>query len=978
MLAAFLPGAMGGVAEADTPAKKKPKKEAEQPLMDAATAAASVPELHMTDAHVGVSYSFRIRGVTGVDVTDFQCKVDGALPPGLEFDCKKLLISGKPTGKTGMTYGEIEISDSSDNLVRFNYAIEVVDRPDEGWVGAAPALKRRDAASLTVAPVKAVKSDDAPKAATAATSRLTAKTADVARGSQASAPAEVAATDEVRVKRPNVAAVGEGTVLRNAVLTSAAGQPLTVAPVAQAAAAPVTNPAAPAAEVAPVIPPAPASACSTGLAPSDATASYAIFAPPAAKFKVGQSPLSLEIPVPTSGNMPTVKVEALSPGATDGKWGTLKSTTAQDANDKGSLTVTLIDPLVAGQKVAVVVTGAAGAKDFTASDGSTTATAVMCGEKVYTALAVEKATLPSNLKEGATTISGTATPSISGATVNVVLVDDSGYAASSKKQVQILTQDLAAMEITQQVPTEAAKKKLVGELTKVQAKAAQLSGAAMSDVVTKTGAAIALVQGLKAAPVAAEVATLRAASDAAQALKTAKDGDSNVVEACMQAADATGIVGREVALSGSTSAQVATGSTGNFTFTLASPLVEGQSLQVVQILPANNEITDEQKKICTGTATAQEVAGVLDWGRVHADFIGGLLISNDSAGGASSDTTVTGNFSQAHQFYALNAEKVWSLPGCYLRVSAKDAGTDVDQCYDWTRQRYDDAHRWQHLWPGVSTYFQVRLTAIPVSTVSMSPAAGAATGTGTSGSAGSSGTAAAKVVHANDDSSATATASTTPSSNFITSGQTAKVEIGAYMPFLISRWEHANKPNALFLAPLAKVGIDTVTGPSSVTLLTAGGTGTTSQNFEPIYNNWSFGGRVGHMELGKSENKAPETYSYLDITFGPYSNLQSFICHGSDHATTLPSTSTCLQPPSNPFVVANGVDSRKRLYRLDIEGLLKIPETPFYVGLNANLGQKTLGATGLDRGFAAPDDLRFFFGTKFDIASVLMKFQKTP
>lgn len=46
---------------------------------------------------------------------------------------------------------------------------------------------------------------------------------------------------------------------------------------------------------------------------------------------------------------------------------------------------------------------------------------------------------------------------------------------------------------------------------------------------------------------------------------------------------------------------------------------------------------------------------------------------------------------------------------------------------------------------------------------------------------------------------------------------------------------------------------------------------------------------------------------------------------------------------------------------------------PLYVGFNANLGQKTLGAVKLDHGYAAPDDLEIFFGTKFDIGSLLVR-----
>jgi len=52
--------------------------------------------------------------------------------------------------------------------------------------------------------------------------------------------------------------------------------------------------------------------------------------------------------------------------------------------------------------------------------------------------------------------------------------------------------------------------------------------------------------------------------------------------------------------------------------------------------------------------------------------------------------------------------------------------------------------------------------------------------------------------------------------------------------------------------------------------------------------------------------------------------------------------------------------------------------TPLYVGFNANLGQKTFAARRLDHGYAAPDDLEIFFGTKFDIGELLAKLGINP
>jgi len=48
---------------------------------------------------------------------------------------------------------------------------------------------------------------------------------------------------------------------------------------------------------------------------------------------------------------------------------------------------------------------------------------------------------------------------------------------------------------------------------------------------------------------------------------------------------------------------------------------------------------------------------------------------------------------------------------------------------------------------------------------------------------------------------------------------------------------------------------------------------------------------------------------------------------------------------------------RERKFRWGVEGRLKIPETTLFVGVDANLGK-------------GPDDLRFLFGTRFDIGAL--------
>ncbi len=62
-----------------------------------------------------------------------------------------------------------------------------------------------------------------------------------------------------------------------------------------------------------------------------------------------------------------------------------------------------------------------------------------------------------------------------------------------------------------------------------------------------------------------------------------------------------------------------------------------------------------------------------------------------------------------------------------------------------------------------------------------------------------------------------------------------------------------------------------------------------------------------------------------------------------------------------------------RPYRIAIEGMWKLPATPFQIGFSANIGQNLTGAA---RTQAAEDDLRFFFGARFDVTKLFSQFQQ--
>jgi hypothetical protein len=471
---------------------------------------------------------------------------------------------------------------------------------------------------------------------------------------------------------------------------------------------------------------------------------------------------------------------------------------------------------------------------------------------------------------------------------------------------------------------------------------------------------------------------------------------------------------------------VATNSTGAFSLTLAHPLFEGEKFRLVQVLPAGAQVTGTEESRCF--SSVYTVPTRLDWGRVHADFTAGLMTSNSNQ----LTSTDSGNFTQAHEFLALTLDKSWALPGCYLRSFNQDRPpkeTDKrleDMCYDWSSGKWEAAKRRQHWNPGVTSYFEARLTSIPVATVSTS-ATCSSSASGSSGSSGSSSScpssSSASPGSSGSSGSSSSTSSTSPSSvlssNPLAQAQTARLGTGIYFPFLITRWNYHGQPNALFFAPLAKIGFDTVTGASAITVTptTPGASisgGTATITAESLYNFRGYGARIGHYKMTESAGRAPEITSYLDVIFGPYSNLESLICNRTPANSTITSTSgvtttTYNQVPGfpapttysgskcsadypsfynapmtasvladNPNAVWQPWETRKRVYRLDFEGLLKIPDTWLYVGFNANLGQKSVLTGQLDHGYAAPDDLRFFFGTRFDISTLLSKMGISP
>ena len=363
------------------------------------------------------------------------------------------------------------------------------------------------------------------------------------------------------------------------------------------------------------------------------------------------------------------------------------------------------------------------------------------------------------------------------------------------------------------------------------------------------------------------------------------------------------------------------GTDNTFNLTLQEPFRAGEKIRVDEIL-----------QNCQGPAIlSSAIVDVVvpgDWGRVKGYFTSGILLSQNQ-----------NSFSQSSLFLGFNLDKTWRMPGYYHQVKRAKGGTRMSR------------------WPGMNTFFDVRLTSTPVSACNL-PNGASGTNDGSCASPSPTPTPApAPVIRQAAD----ATPSPTPLDTFLSQRKTARFTVGAYFPFTITTWNYNKRDNALFIAPLAKVGFDTPVGDltqiqTPTTAVPTGATVTpTAVNQANFYNFWGYGGRLGHYALTNSSNEAPELISYLDVIFGPYSNLETLII-----------------PEQGPITPVK----RTRLYRLGLEGIMKIPSTPLILGFSANIGQESLGLGPHTIVQRAGDDLRFLFGARFDAAKLMSVISK--
>jgi hypothetical protein len=306
-----------------------------------------------------------------------------------------------------------------------------------------------------------------------------------------------------------------------------------------------------------------------------------------------------------------------------------------------------------------------------------------------------------------------------------------------------------------------------------------------------------------------------------------------------------------------------------------------------------------------------------DWGLVRANFTAGGMLSQ-----------ADGQFGHEDLFLAFRIDKNYGMAAPDKNGISK---------------------------PRLGTFFETRLTALPVAVQTCNPSISACSSSGSS-STGASSTPA------------------TTTETFLNSQKSARLQFGLYYPVYLTTWQVKSKsggsagniPYALYIAPLVKTGFDTTlnglnqTTQSSSTPTQVQPIGNSSQ----FYKFYDFGFRVGHDQASTSKSVAPEQISYLDVGWGRYSNLASLLCPTSEYA----GNNTCNAP--------SGSLPWKRDVRMRLEGLLQVPGTKgFSVGFSTNVsfypgdGSSETGPVHI----RPADDLRFLFAYQFDISTIAAK-----
>lgn len=327
---------------------------------------------------------------------------------------------------------------------------------------------------------------------------------------------------------------------------------------------------------------------------------------------------------------------------------------------------------------------------------------------------------------------------------------------------------------------------------------------------------------------------------------------------------------------------VAVGTDDVFSVTLDRPLIAGQVVQA-EALTAG--------QVAGPVSDAVVVTDPGSWGRARAYFAGGAVFSKERQ-----------DFSQQDLAISFVIDKGW-LQAADYRLEADKATRQAFQAGGGSGTAGAQQGKWT--FRQLNTFFDGRLTALPV----IAPAQeGSTAPTGqTTGTQQSEADA------------------------FVASRKSALLQVGVYAPVYgpQTSWVHEGAVNALFIAPIFRVGIQSI--------VSSDGSPATDLEGRPddVFNFWSAGFGFGHQRLSGTTNQTPEIISYMHVTLG---TSEAFAFKEGDGAAAV------IRKPMRIFV----------------EARLKIPEAPLQIGFDGNLGQ-------------GRDDLRFVFGTRFDVGEAFQR-----
>jgi hypothetical protein len=379
---------------------------------------------------------------------------------------------------------------------------------------------------------------------------------------------------------------------------------------------------------------------------------------------------------------------------------------------------------------------------------------------------------------------------------------------------------------------------------------------------------------------------------------------------------------------------------GEFTVTLDSPLVAGQVV-IAEAVTAGDEVGVESERIT--------VTDPGSWGRARAYFAGGVVFSKDRLDFSKQDLTLAlaidksilqkADFTLPAEGAVRQAFVQEMFTNCLVDEEPKAGpGTDREQLRQTclTRGRAAaEADRRLHA-DGkftvrqLNSFFDARLTQLPVvEPAPAAPAAGQTPATPVPASSGSKET------------------------GFRDSRKGAWMQVGAYAPVYgpQTSWVHEGAVNTIFVAPVFRFGVQTISSDD--------GTPTKNARNEPddVFHFSGLGFAFGHQKLSGTTNQTPELISYLSIVWG-HSETFEYIDENLSVESDLKESSKLLRCETTRVAV-NGkvlVDPCRTM----VEGRLRIPNTALQIGFNADLGD-------------GHDDLRFVFGTRFDIGEAFAR-----